>query len=48
MPPNHQVTKSHQKLIIADQHFGEILCFGALVAKIDFLKTQGLNIEIRQ
>ena len=51
MPPILQVTKSDQKLIIPDQYFGvpkprECLC--DWVAKIDFSKTQGLNIEIQQ
>ena len=48
MPPILQVTKSHQKFIIFDQYVGEIWCFCDLVAKTDFSKTQGLNIEIRQ
>ena len=48
MPPILQVTKSHQKFIIFDQYVGEIWCFCDLVAKTDFTKAQGLNIEIRQ
>ena len=48
MPPILQVPKSHQKLIIDNPNIGGILYFCDLVAKTDFSKTQGLNIEIRQ
>jgi len=46
MPPILQNTKSHQKLIISDQHFGGIWCFCDLVAKNRQLQAQSLNIEV--
>lgn len=39
MPPILQSSKSHQRLIMSDKHFGGILCFCDLVAKMDILKT---------
>ena len=36
MPQKHQSAKSHKAIVIGAEHFNEILCFSALVAKRTF------------